>query len=130
VHAEISARASEPAEAIGRAWTTVGQLSVDDPHGGFDGERLRGFDGLCALHAGDAAHAHGSLERSLHSLTESRDAVQRGLGSRADAVEAGCPRACAVDRHDAIEVASATGGRVASRRIRGRIQGAERRLPR
>ncbi len=124
VHAEISARAGqsgEAAEAIGRAWTTVDQLSVDDPHGGFDGERLRGFDGLCALHAGDVEHAHGSLERSLDALGESRDAVQRGIVTSDLAfarLKLGDPRACAADLHEAIDLASATGGRVATQRVR------------
>lgn len=124
VHAEINARAGQPkeaAEAINRAWTTVDQLSVDDPHQGFDGERLRGFDGLCTLHAGDAAQAHGSLERSLESLRTSRDAVQRGIVTSDLALarlKLGDPRACAADLHDAIDVASATGGRVATQRVR------------
>jgi transcriptional regulator with XRE-family HTH domain len=124
VHAEINARAGQPkeaAEAIGRAWTTVEQLSVDDPHRGFDGERLRGFDGLCALHAGDAGHAHGCLERSLDSLRTSRDAVQRGIVTSDLALarlKLGDPQACAADLHDAIDVASATGGRVATQRVR------------
>ncbi len=124
VHAEINARAGqakEAAEAIGRAWTTVDQLSLDDPHQGFDGERLRGFAGLCALHAGDADQAHGSLERSLESLRTSRDAVQSGIVTSDLALarlKLGDPRACAADLHDAIDVASATGGRVATQRVR------------
>ncbi|GLY42971.1 hypothetical protein Amsp01_089940 [Amycolatopsis sp. NBRC 101858] len=124
VHAEINARAGQSrdaAEAISRAWTTVDQLSMDDPHQGFDGERLRGFDGLCALHAGDAGHAHSSLERSLESLRTSRDAVQRGIVTSDLALarlKLGDPRACVAGLHDAIDVASATGGRVATQRVR------------
>lgn len=124
VHAEINARAGQPkeaAEAIGRAWMTVDQLSLDDPHQGFNGERLRGFDGLCALHAGDADQAHGSLERSLASLQASRDAVQRGIVISDLALarlKLGDPRACVADLHDAVDLASATGGRVATQRVR------------
>jgi transcriptional regulator with XRE-family HTH domain len=79
VHAEICARAGQAdmaAAALHRAWKTVDQLTIDDPHGGFNTNRLNGFEGLCALHTGHATHAHDRLDRSLATLTNSRDAVQ------------------------------------------------------
>ncbi|MFD2422410.1 hypothetical protein [Amycolatopsis pigmentata] len=124
VHAEICARAgqaSEAATALDRAWKTVDQLTVDDPHGGFDGDRLNGFDGLCALHAGDAAHAHDSLDRSVSALRLSRDAVQRGIVSTDLALarlRLGDPAACVDLLHEAIDITAATGGRVPAQRIR------------
>lgn len=52
VHAEICARAGQAGQAqaaLDRAWKTVDQLGLDDPHGGFNTDRLNGFEGLCAL---------------------------------------------------------------------------------
>ncbi|WP_072479841.1 hypothetical protein [Amycolatopsis australiensis] len=124
VHAEISARAGqtrEAAAALDRAWRTVEQLAVDDPHGGFNADRLSGFDGLCALHAGDADRAHESLGRSVSALPLSRDAVQRGIVSTDLALarlRLGDPAACVELLHDAIDITAATGGRVAAQRIR------------
>lgn len=124
VHAEICARAGQPNEAataLERAWKTVEQLTVDDPHGGFNADRLNGFDGLCALHAGDAGHAHDSLDRSVATLRLSRDAVQRGIVSSDLALarlRLGDPAACVDLLHEAVDITAATGGRVAAQRIR------------
>jgi hypothetical protein len=123
-HAEICARAgqtSEAAVALDRARKTVEQLAVDDPHGGFDADRLDGFDGLCALHAGEAGHAHDSLARSVSALRLSRDAVQRGIVSTDLALarlRLGDPAACVGLLHVAVDITAATGGRVAAQRIR------------
>lgn len=124
VHAEICARsgqAAEAAEALERAWKTVDQLTDDDPHGGFNADRLNGFEGLCALHAGDAGRAHDRLEHSLAALRTARDAVQRGIVSTDLALarlRLGQPAACVDLLHEAVDVAAATGGRVAAQRIR------------
>lgn len=124
IHAEICARAgqaSEAAVALDRAWKTVEQLTVDDPHGGFNADRLNGFDGLCALHAGNAGHAHDSLDRSVSALGLSRDAVQRGIVSTDLALarlRLGDPVACVDLLHEAVDITAATGGRVAAQRIR------------
>ncbi|WNV83044.1 hypothetical protein [Umezawaea sp. Da 62-37] len=124
VHAEICARAgqaSDAAVALDRAWKTVEQLSVDDPHSGFTADHLNGFDGLCALHAGDAGHAHDSLDRSASALRLSRDSVQRGIVSTDLALarlRLGDPAACVDLLHEAVDLASVTGGRVAAQRIR------------
>lgn len=124
VHAEICARAGQPDEAataLERAWKTVEQLTADDPYSGFTAARLNGFEGLCALHAGDASHAHESLNRSVNSLRQPQDAVQRGIVSTDLALarlRLGDPAACAELLHSAVDIAAATGGRVAAQRIR------------
>lgn len=124
VHAEICARAgqaTQAATALDRAWKTVDQLTVDDPHGGFNANRLNGFDGLCALHAGDADRAHTSLDRSVTALARSRDAVQRGIVSTDLALarlRLGDPAACVALLHEAVDITAATGGRVSAQRIR------------
>ncbi|MEV6639700.1 hypothetical protein [Amycolatopsis sp. NPDC051371] len=124
VHAEISARAGQTREAVvalDRAWKTVEQLAVDDPHSGFNADHLSGFDGLCALHAGDAGQAHDSLSRSVAALRLSRDAVQRGIVSTDLALarlRLDDPAACVDLLHKAVDIAATTGGRVAAQRIR------------
>ncbi|WP_218177743.1 hypothetical protein [Amycolatopsis australiensis] len=124
VHAEICARAGhadKAAAALDRAWKTAEQVSIDDPHSGFTTDRLDGFDGLCALHAGDASHAHDRLDRSMSALRFSRDAVQRGIVSTDLALarlRLGDPAACVDLLHEAVDITAATGGRVAAKRIR------------
>ncbi|MFF1612228.1 hypothetical protein ACFVYA_30980 [Amycolatopsis sp. NPDC058278] len=124
VHAEICARAGQArkaAVALDRAWKTAEQLSIDDPHGGFNTDRLDGFDGLCALHAGDASRAHDRLDRSISALGFSRDAVQRGIVSTDLALarlRLGDPAACVDLLHEAVDITAATGGRVPAQRIR------------
>ncbi|MCG8917853.1 hypothetical protein L6E12_18900 [Actinokineospora sp. PR83] len=124
VHAEICARASQAADAataLERAWKTVDQMTVEDPHGGFTAERLNGFDGLCALHTGDARRAHDHLDRSLGALRQSRDAVQRGIVGTDLALarlRLGDPAACVDLLHEAVEITATTGGRVPAQRIR------------
>jgi hypothetical protein len=92
-----------------------------DPLGGFDADRLNGFDGLCALHAGDVTRAHDSLDRSLATLTTSPHAVQRGIVG-ADLALArlrlGYPCDCVELLHKVVDVAAATGGRVSAQRLR------------
>lgn len=124
VHAEICARAGlagEAAEALHRAEKTVEQLAIDDPLGGFDAERLSGFEGLCALYAGAGARAHDCLLGSLASLRESRDSVQRGIVSTDLALarlQLGDAASCVDLLHDAVDMAANTGGRVAAQRVR------------
>lgn len=124
VHAEVCARAGQTeqsATALSRAWKTVDQLAVDDPHGGFTSERLDGFEGLCALYVGDAQHAHERLARSVAALQQPRDAVQRGIVSTDLALarlRLGDPLACVELVHKAVDITAATGGRVSAQRIR------------
>lgn len=124
VHAEICARAGQPDEAavaLDRAWRTVDQLTIDDPHHGFTAEHLSGFDGLCALHARDASRAHDRLDRSLAALDMSTNIVQRGIVSTDLALarlRLGDAAACVDLLHEAVDMTAATGGRVSAQRIR------------
>jgi hypothetical protein len=43
--------------------------------------RLDGFQGLCDLYIGDPAKAHDRLERSVATMNEPRDTVQRGINT-------------------------------------------------
>lgn len=124
VHAEICARAGQTDEAraaLARAWKTVDQLAVDDPHGGFNADRLHGFDGLCALYTGEPDRAHDRLDRSMTTLTRTSDAVQRGIVGTDLALarlRLGDPAACAELMHEAVDITATTGGRVSAQRIR------------
>lgn len=124
IHAEVSARAGQAHRALTaleRAWTTVEQLAVDQRSSGFNADRLDGFDGLCALYVGDADHAHARLERSLATLTQPRDAVQRGIVGTDLALarlRLGDPAASVTLLHEAVDLAATTGGRVPAQRLR------------
>lgn len=124
VHAEICARAGQATDAsaaLDRAWKTVDQMTVHDPHHAFGGDQLNGFDGICALHAGNAGHAHDRLNNSLGALRESRDAVQRGIVSTDLALarlRLGDVVACVGLLHQAVDTTASTGGRVSAQRIR------------
>lgn len=124
VHAEICARAGQPDEAavaLDRAWKTADQLTIDDPHSGFTAEHLSGFDGLCALHAGDASRAHDNLDRSLTALMTSTNVVQRTIVSIDLALarlRLGDAVACVDLLHEAVDLTAATGSRVAAQRVR------------
>ncbi len=124
VHAELCARGGQPEaanNALERAWRSVEQLHVDEPANSFNEDRLNGFDGLCALHAGNAEHAHNRLSTSVATLTGPRDAVQRGivLADLALArLKLGEPDACAELLAESVDLAARTQGRVAAQRIR------------
>lgn len=79
VHAEICARWGHHADAraaLDRAAKTAAEVAADDPHGTFKAGHLSGFDGLCALHTGEASRANDHLDRSLGMLGEPREAVR------------------------------------------------------
>lgn len=124
VHAEICARAGQASQAkaaLDRAWKTVEQMELDDPPGGFNADRLNGFEGLCALYVGDADRAHERLSRSVASLDQSRDAVQRGIVSTDLALarlQLGDPAACVELLHGVVDITVSTRGRVSAQRIR------------
>lgn len=124
VHAEICARSGqkrEAATALARAWKTVDQLAVDDPHPGFNADRLNGFQGLCALHIGEAHEAHDLLARSVAALGQPRDIVQRGINTSDLALarlRLGDPVACTALLHTAVDITASTGGWVAAHRLR------------
>ncbi len=119
--AEEAARAGrdrDAAAALRLAWLDVESAGCAD--GGFDTDRLRGFEGVCELHIGTAERAHEHLERSLAALTAPRDQVQRGIAGTDLAIarlRCGDVRAATALLHDCIETTAATRGRVAARRI-------------
>lgn len=124
VHAETCARVGDRDQAhaaLERAWKTVEQLSLDKRTDGFSADSLSGFDGLCALHLGDAQRAHDRLVHSLAALKKPHDAVQRGIVITDLALahlRLGDPAACASLLHEAVDITSNTGGRVSAQRIR------------
>ena len=123
VHAETCARDGQPEQAriaLERAWKSAEQIPAGD-RTSFSTDRLAGFDGLCALFAGDALRAHDQLEAAVNTLISARDAVQRGIVSTDLALARlalGRPDACAQLLHETVELAAKTGGRVAAQRIR------------
>lgn len=132
VHAEVDARAGHAYRAraaLDTAWNAVARLPPAERPTGFNADRLDGFDGLCSLHLTDARRAHDLLERSLTTLTGSRDSVQRGIVTTDLAMarlQLNDPVACGQLLHDAVELATTTGGRVPAQRI-GQARGALRR---
>ncbi|GAA0646829.1 hypothetical protein GCM10010174_82520 [Kutzneria viridogrisea] len=124
IHAELRARTGDHTEtqrALNKAWTTVDQLTEDDPCGGFNATRLAGFDGLCALHVGDAVRAHDQLALAVSALDGPGDLVQRGIVSTDLALarlRLNSPDACAELMHQAVDITAHTGGRVSGQRIR------------
>ncbi len=123
VHAEVSARsgnARRSQAALDTARATVADLPAAERPTGFNADRLDGFDGLCALHLGQARRAHGLLENSLATLNGTREAVQRGIVTTDLAqtrLRLGDPLACGQLLHEAVELAATTGGRVPAQRL-------------
>lgn len=124
VYAEVCARTGQHREsrtALDRAWQTADQVGQQGPDSAFDGDRLNGFEGICALHTGEVSRAHDRLSRSVAALDLPRDAVQRGIVSTDLAVATlrlGDARACTVLLHKAVDITAQTGGRVSAQRIR------------
>lgn len=125
VHAETCARgdgrSSQARAALDQSWTAVQQHRREGVSGEFNAERLDGFDGLCALHAGEARRAHDQLTRSVGTLRGPRDELQYGIVSSDLALaqlRLGDPAACVETLHRAVATAARAGGRVAAQRIR------------
>ena len=123
VHAEVNARAGHAHRAravLDTAWNAVARLPPAERLAGFNADRLDGFDGLCALHLDDAQRANDLLERSLTTLTGSRESVQRGIVTTDLALarlQLGDPVACGQLLHETVELAATTGGRVPAQRV-------------
>lgn len=121
--AEVSARAGNTHQAraaVDTARDTVSDVAAAERPTGFNTDRLDGFDGLCALHLGEAKRAHDLLESSLATLTNARDAVQRGIVTTDLAqarLQLGDPAGCGKLLHEAVEIAATTGGRVPAQRL-------------
>lgn len=124
VQAEVAARAGQVAQsdaALRRAWKAVTPDATDNPVGGFDARRLAGFEGVCQLHTGKADQAHRLLDCTYTALSQPRDQVQRGIVTTDLALarlRLGDPQSCVALLHESVDIASATGGRVAAQRIR------------
>ncbi len=113
-----SARERNAAAALRLAWLDVESAGCAD--GGFDADRLRGFEGVCELHIGTAERAHEHLERSVAALTVPRHQVQRGIAGTDLAIarmRCGDARSATTLLHDCVDTIAATGGRVAAQRI-------------
>lgn len=113
-----SGRDRDATAALRLAWLDLESAGSTD--GAFDADRLRGFEGVCALHIGTAERAHEHLEQSLAALTAPRDQVQRGIAGTDLAIarmRCGDARSATTLLHDCVETIAFTGGRVAAQRI-------------
>ncbi|MFG2223297.1 hypothetical protein [Streptomyces sp. NPDC048644] len=128
LQAELSARGGgERAErqarsALALAWYDLDRERADDPSGvSFTAAHLRGFEGVVALYVGDAATAHEEFVQSASALTQRRERVQRSIVTSDQALaqlRLGDPQSAAALLHDCVDTASASGGRVATIRLR------------
>jgi hypothetical protein len=125
LQAEIAARAGAERHAkaaLALAWYDMDSDRDGDPAStSFTPAYLRGFDGVTSLYVGDPAKAHDYFARSVEALQASRERVQRAIVSTDQAlarIRLDEPESAAELLHDCIEAATATGGRVASIRLR------------
>jgi transcriptional regulator with XRE-family HTH domain len=124
LRAEMAARAADTRHAFAAlhmAWNDIDRAASADPGpGGIDAGRLRGFEGLCHLYAGDPAKAERQFADSAATLRKPRDAVQRDivLADQAMAhIRLGAIEAAVDLLHECVELAAGTRGRVAAQRI-------------
>lgn len=125
LQAEISARsgrARQAADALRLAW-----YDMEGDHGGdpaatsFTASHLRGFEGVCELHAGDPAAAHDQVAAAAAALTGPREQVQRAIVITDQAlarIRMGAPQDGAELLHECVGAAASTGGRVPAIRLR------------
>jgi hypothetical protein len=125
LQAEIAARAGEEKRAkaaLALAWYDLGSNRAGDPAGrSFTPDHLRGFEGVTSLYVGDPAQAHDYFARSAAALRAPRERVQHAIVATDQAlarVRLNEPQAAAELLHECIDAATATGGRVASIRLR------------
>ncbi|AJC53632.1 hypothetical protein GZL_01028 [Streptomyces sp. 769] len=128
LQAEIIARAGgEYAQRQARAALSLAWYDLDGDHAGdpspssFTAAHLRGFEGVTSLYVGDAAAAHDEFARSAAALTRPREQVQRAIVTTDQALarlRLGDPQSAAALLHACVDAASATGGRVATIRLR------------
>jgi hypothetical protein len=125
LQAEIAARAG--AERHARAALALAWYDMDSDRDGdpaptlFSHAHLRGFEGVTSLYVGDPAEAHDYFARSVEALQAPRERVQRAIVATDQAVariRLDAPESAAELLHGCIDAASATGGRVASIRLR------------
>ncbi|MEU3289880.1 hypothetical protein [Streptomyces longwoodensis] len=125
LQAEIAARAGREQHAraaLALAWYDMDTDHEGDPAGtSFTPAHLRGFEGVTSLYVGDPAVAHDEFARSAAALQAPRERVQRAIVATDQAlarIRLDEPQAAAELLHGCIDAASATGGRVASIRLR------------
>ncbi|MFC5659096.1 hypothetical protein [Streptomyces nogalater] len=125
LQAEIAARAG--AERNARAALALAWYDIDSDRDGdpaptsFSAAHLRGFEGVTSLYVGDPAEAHDYFARSVKALKAPREQVQRAIVATDQAlarIRLDEPDSAAELLHGCIDAASATGGRVASIRLR------------
>lgn len=125
LQAEIAARAG--AERNARAALALAWYDMDSDRDGdpastsFSAAHLRGFEGVTSLYVGGPAQAHDYFARSAGALQAPREQVQRAIVATDQAlarIRLDEPESAAELLHGCINAASATGGRVASIRLR------------
>ncbi|MEV6836754.1 hypothetical protein AB0N17_19980 [Streptomyces sp. NPDC051133] len=125
LQAEIAARAG--AERNARAALALAWYDMDSDRDGdpaptsFSPAHLRGFEGVTSLYVGDPGEAHDYFARSAEALQAPRERVQRAIVATDQAlarIRLDEPESAAELLHGCIDAASATGGRVASIRLR------------
>lgn len=125
LHAEIAARSGhryQALTALSLARYDIDDGPTDDPsNAGFSSAHLRGFEGLCTLHTGDAATAETHFAGAAAALTRPRDRLQRAIITTDQAlarIRSGDPVAGTALLHTCADDISATGGRVPALRLR------------
>ncbi|MFF1483159.1 hypothetical protein ACIGZH_01550 [Streptomyces sp. NPDC058319] len=125
LQAEIAARAGHEKHArsaLALAWYDMDADRDGDPAAtSFSPAHLRGFEGVMQLHVGDAEQAHDYFAGSAAALTAPRERVQRAIVATDQAlarIRLDDPESAATLLHRCIDAATATGGRVATIRLR------------
>ncbi|MFK8847705.1 hypothetical protein [Streptomyces sp. Ac-502] len=125
LHSEIAARSGDRRVAL-----TALSLARHDVGGGpecgpsglpFSPGHLRGFEGLCALHTGDAETAESLFAGAAAALTHPRDRLQRTIVTTDQAlarIQCGDPVAGTALLHTCADELTTTGGRVPALRLR------------
>ncbi|MFI6285867.1 hypothetical protein ACIBCM_14100 [Streptomyces sp. NPDC051018] len=123
LQAEIAARAGAERHAqaaLALAWYDM-DGDCDPAQESFTPAHLRGFEGVTALYVGNPSAAHDYFAQSAAALQGPRERVQRAIVLTDQAlarIRLDEPQAAAELLHGCIDAASATGGRVASARLR------------
>ncbi|CAK7286357.1 hypothetical protein SGPA1_40617 [Streptomyces misionensis JCM 4497] len=125
LQAEIAVRAG--AERTARAALALAWYDLDSDRDGdpasssFSAAHLRGFEGVTSLYVGDPAEAQDYFAQSAEALQTPRERVQRAIVATDQAlarIRLDEPESAAELLRGCIDAASATGGRVASIRLR------------
>lgn len=125
LQAEVAARAgsarhSQAALSLAR-YDVDGDRSDDPSTSSFSPAHLRGFEGLCELYVGSPQVAHQTFAQSAAALTAPRERVQHAIVTADQALARLTldePQAAAELLHECVDGAAATGGRVATIRLR------------